>query len=95
MVSTLQTDMVVMAAGIKTESLLSAETSGIEVNRGIIVNDFMETSVPRIYAVGECVEHRGQTYGLVAPLYDQATRLRSMYVIWPRRLMKDLYYRHS
>ncbi len=69
--STLETDMVVMAAGIKPNHKL-AETSGIEVNRGIIVNDFMETSVPRIYAVGECVEHRGQTYGLVAPLYDQA-----------------------
>lgn len=63
-----------MAAGIKPNHKL-AETSGIEVNRGIIVNDFMETSVPRIYAVGECVEHRGQTYGLVAPLYDQANVL--------------------
>ncbi|MCY7672767.1 nitrite reductase large subunit NirB [Bacillus altitudinis] len=72
--STLETDMVVMAAGIKPNHKL-AETSGIEVNRGIIVNDFMETSVPRIYAVGECVEHRGQTYGLVAPLYDQANVL--------------------
>ncbi|MFL0451811.1 nitrite reductase large subunit NirB [Bacillus altitudinis] len=72
--STLETDMVVMAAGIKPNHKL-AETSGIEVNRGIIVNNFMETSVPRIYAVGECVEHRGQTYGLVAPLYDQANVL--------------------
>ncbi|MFP3821582.1 FAD-dependent oxidoreductase, partial [Bacillus sp. SIMBA_008] len=52
-----------------------AEISGLEVNQGIIVNDFMETSVPGIYAVGECAEHRGQTYGLVAPLYDQANVL--------------------
>ncbi len=72
--TTLETDLVVMAAGIKPSKML-AEISGLEVNRGIIVNDFMETSVPGIYAVGECVEHRGQTYGLVAPLYDQATVL--------------------
>nr|WP_252067778.1 nitrite reductase large subunit NirB [Bacillus sp. 7788] len=70
----LETDLVVMAVGIKPSKML-AEISGLEVNRGIIVNDFMETSVPGIYAVGECVEHRGQTYGLVAPLYDQANVL--------------------
>src|SRR5581483_11675580 len=39
---------------------------------GIVVNDFMETSDPHIFAVGECTEHRGQTFGLVAPLFDQA-----------------------
>lgn len=72
--STLETDLVVMAVGIKPSKML-AEISGLEVNKGIIVNDFMETSVPGIYAVGECVEHRGQTYGLVAPLYDQANVL--------------------
>ena len=55
--TTLETDLVVMAAGIKPSKML-AEISGLEVNRGIIVNDFMETSVPSIYAVGECVEHR-------------------------------------
>ncbi|WEZ14980.1 nitrite reductase large subunit NirB [Bacillus safensis] len=72
--ATLEADLVVMAAGIKPSKML-AEISGLEVNRGIIVNDFMETSVSGIYAVGECVEHRGQTYGLVAPLYDQAAVL--------------------
>ncbi len=41
------------------------------VNRGIVVNDYLETSDPAIYAVGECTEHRGQTFGLVAPLYEQ------------------------
>ena len=41
------------------------------MNRAIVVNDFLETSVPNIYAVGECAEHRGNVYGLVAPLYEQ------------------------
>ncbi|MCF6254484.1 MAG: NAD(P)/FAD-dependent oxidoreductase, partial [Thiomicrorhabdus sp.] len=45
---------------------------GLEVNRGIVVNDQLETSAQNIYALGECVEHRGQLYGLVAPLYEQA-----------------------
>jgi nitrite reductase (NADH) large subunit len=45
--------------------------AGVTVNRGIVVNDFMETSDPRVFAVGECVEHRGQVYGLVAPLLEQ------------------------
>src|SRR6516225_3993100 len=45
--------------------------AGLKVNRGIVVNDFMETSHPAIYAVGECVEHNGVCYGLVAPLLEQ------------------------
>ncbi len=64
-------ELVVIAAGIKPNSGL-ARAAGLEVNRGIVVNDFMETSDPKIFAVGECTEHRGQTFGLVAPLYDQA-----------------------
>lgn len=63
-------DLVVMAVGIKPNVEL-ARQSGIAVNRGIIVNDYLETSVPHIYAVGECAEHRGIVYGLVAPLYEQ------------------------
>src|SRR6185295_318266 len=43
----------------------------VEVKRGIVVNDYMETSSPDVFAVGECVEHRGVCYGLVAPLYEQ------------------------
>jgi len=43
----------------------------VAVNRGIVVNDYLETSDPRVFAVGECVEHRGQIYGLVAPLLEQ------------------------
>ena len=49
----------------------SAYKAGLHVNRGIVVNDYMETSRPDIFAVGECVEHRGVCYGLVAPLFEQ------------------------
>lgn len=65
-----QADMVVIACGIRPNVEL-AKKAGIEVNRGIVVNDYMETSDPSVFAVGECVEHRGKIYGLVAPLYDQ------------------------
>ncbi|MFX3622489.1 MAG: nitrite reductase large subunit NirB [Ectobacillus sp.] len=67
-------DLVVMAVGIRPNMQLAAE-AGLDVNRGIVVNDFMQTSDPSIYAVGECVEHDGKTYGLVAPLYEQGTVL--------------------
>ncbi|MDR7001991.1 nitrite reductase (NADH) large subunit [Neobacillus niacini] len=69
--SEIEADLVVMAIGIKPNINL-AKNSGIYVNRGIVVNDNMETSVPGVYAVGECAEHREITYGLVAPLYEQA-----------------------
>ncbi len=64
------TDMVVIACGIRPNVELGKK-AGLKVNRGIVVNDFMETSDPAIFAVGECVEHREKVYGLVAPLYDQ------------------------
>ena len=67
----LEAGLVVIAAGIRPNASL-ARAAGLDVNRGIVVNDFMETSDPDIFAVGECTEHRGQTFGLVAPLYDQA-----------------------
>ncbi|PLS02255.1 nitrite reductase large subunit NirB [Neobacillus cucumis] len=66
----LDVDLVVMAAGVRPNVQLARE-SGIEVNRAILVNDFLQTSVENIYAVGECVEHRGNVYGLVKPLYEQ------------------------
>ncbi|RKD73323.1 nitrite reductase (NADH) large subunit [Sinobaca qinghaiensis] len=69
--TSLAVDAVVMAAGIKPQIEL-AGASGIPVNKGIIVNDWMETEAEGIYALGECAEHRGTTYGLVAPLYEQA-----------------------
>ncbi len=68
--SQVEADLVVMAIGIKS-NIEVARNSGIYVNRGIVVNDFMETTVPHIYAVGECAEHREIVYGLVAPLYEQ------------------------
>jgi nitrite reductase (NADH) large subunit len=63
-------DLVVIAAGIRPNVEL-ARKAGLQVNRGIVVNDFMETSHPDIFAVGECVEHNGTCYGLVAPLLEQ------------------------
>lgn len=69
-----EADLVVMAVGIKPNVSL-AKSAGLEVNRGIVVNDYMETSVPGVYAVGECAEHRGIAYGLVAPLYEQGAVL--------------------
>lgn len=65
-----EADLVVMAVGVRPNVKLAQE-SGIEVNRAIVVNDYLETSVPNVYAVGECVEHRGMVYGLVKPLYEQ------------------------
>ncbi|MGV7100777.1 assimilatory nitrate reductase electron transfer subunit NasB [Bacillus subtilis] len=74
--SSLKADLIVMAAGVKPNIEL-AVSAGIKVNRGIIVNDFMQTSEPNIYAVGECAEHNGTVYGLVAPLYEQGKVLAS------------------
>jgi len=64
-------DLVVMAVGIRPNYAL-AESAGIHCNRGIVVNDTMQTYDPRVYAVGECVSHRGIAYGLVAPLFEMA-----------------------
>lgn len=64
-------DLVVMAVGIRPNTAL-AEASGIYCNRGIVVTDALQTYDPRVYAVGECVSHRGIAYGLVAPLFEQA-----------------------
>ncbi|MBT7870683.1 MAG: NAD(P)/FAD-dependent oxidoreductase, partial [Thiotrichales bacterium] len=64
-------DLVVMAVGIRP-SIQLAKSSGVHCNRGIVVSDTMQSFDPKIYAVGECVEHRSITYGLVAPLFEQA-----------------------
>lgn len=64
-------DIVVMAVGIRPNKGL-AEAAGLATGRGVHVDDAMVTSDPDILSVGECVEHRGQCYGLVAPLYDMA-----------------------
>src|SRR5690349_1207461 len=69
---TIPCDVVVVAAGIRPNAAL-AERSGLDVERGIVVDDQMRcTDESDIYAVGECVQHRGETYGLVAPLWEQA-----------------------
>ena len=67
----LDANLVVMAVGIRPNVAL-ARAAGLECRRGLVVDDAMRTSDPWIYAVGECVEHRGQTYGLVAPLFEMA-----------------------
>lgn len=72
--SKIKADLVVMAVGIKSNVAL-AQAAGIPVNRGIIVNDYLETEIPNVFAVGECAEHRGIAYGLVAPLYQQGQAL--------------------
>ncbi|MBB4123560.1 nitrite reductase large subunit NirB [Martelella radicis] len=64
-------DTVVMAVGIRPAAGL-AKDAGLETNRGIVVDDCMATSDPAIFALGECAEHRGVCYGLVAPLYESA-----------------------
>lgn len=79
-------DLVVMAVGIRP-SVGLAKIADLEVERGIVVDDHMVTSDPAIMAVGECVQHRGAVYGLVAPLWemcralaDQATESPSGYL---------------
>jgi len=67
----LPADLVVFAVGVRPNIDL-ARAGGLDVNRGIIVDDFMATSEPGIFAVGECIEHHGQTFGLVGPLWEQA-----------------------
>ncbi len=64
-------DLVVMAVGIRPNIEL-AKKCGLYSERGIVVNDTLQTYDPRIYAVGECVQHRNKLYGLVAPLFEQA-----------------------
>jgi len=66
----LPAQLVVMAVGIRPNTAL-AEAAGLHCQRGIVVSDTMQTYDPRIYAVGECVAHRGIAYGLVAPLFEQ------------------------
>ncbi len=69
--SRIEADAVIFAAGIRPNVAL-AKDAGIASNRGIVVNDVMQTASPDIYALGECAEHRGTCYGLVEPAYEQA-----------------------
>lgn len=72
--SRLEADAVVVAAGIRPNGALAA-SAGIDVNRGIVVDDGMQTNVNGVFALGECAEHRGVCYGLVEPAYEQARAL--------------------
>jgi len=64
-------DLVVMAAGVRPNVAL-ARSAGLHVERAIVVDDTLQSYDPRVYAVGECVQHRKATFGLVAPIWDQA-----------------------
>ncbi|MDP9151809.1 MAG: FAD-dependent oxidoreductase [Myxococcota bacterium] len=70
----LPADMVVLACGVRPRVEL-ASAAGLPVNRGILVNDTLATEAPGIYALGECVEHAGKTYGIVTPVWEQAAVL--------------------
>lgn len=74
--STLDTDLIVFATGIAPRIEL-AKTCSLKTNRGIIVNTQLETSIADIYALGECSEFDGNTYGLVAPIWEQCSILAS------------------
>jgi nitrite reductase (NADH) large subunit len=67
----LEADLVVVSIGISPETTL-ARAAGAEVNRGIVVDDALRTSLDGVWAVGECAEHRGLVHGLVAPILEQA-----------------------
>ena len=67
----IEADAVIFAAGIRPNVSL-AKDAGIPVNRGIVVDDSLQTGAPDIFALGECAEHRGICYGLVEPAYEQA-----------------------
>jgi nitrite reductase (NADH) large subunit len=67
----IEAEAVIFAAGIRPNVALARE-AGISVNRGVVVDDHLETSAPDVFALGECAEHRGICYGLVEPAYEQA-----------------------
>jgi nitrite reductase (NADH) large subunit len=67
----IEADAVIFAAGIRPNIALARE-AGIPVNRGVLVDDVMQTGTPDVFALGECAEHRGVCYGLVEPAYEQA-----------------------
>ena len=70
----LTADLVVLACGVRPRIDL-ARASALPVNKGILVNDTLATEVPGVYAFGECAEHRGRTYGIVTPVWEQAAVL--------------------
>jgi nitrite reductase (NADH) large subunit len=75
----LPADMLVLACGVRPR-IDVARASGLPINKGIVVNDALATEVPGVYALGECSEHRGQLYGVVAPAWEQAAVLADVLV---------------
>lgn len=73
----LAADVVVVACGVRPRVEV-ARQSRIPVNKGILVNDTLATQMPGVYAIGDCIEHAGTTYGLVAPAWEQATVLAGL-----------------
>jgi nitrite reductase (NADH) large subunit len=69
--SSMEADAVVFAVGVRPNAEL-ARAAGLAVNRGVLVDDRLASSVPTIFAIGECAEHLGTCYGLVEPAYEQA-----------------------
>ncbi|HEX4815189.1 MAG TPA: FAD-dependent oxidoreductase [Nonomuraea sp.] len=67
-----EADLVVLACGVRPVTGLAAE-AGLEVRRGVVVDDELRTDDPSIFAIGECAEHDGTVYGLVAPAWEQAS----------------------
>ncbi len=67
----LECDLFITAIGVRPNMKL-AQTARLYCERGIVVNDSLQSYDPSIYAVGECIQHRGATFGLVAPLFEQA-----------------------
>jgi assimilatory nitrate reductase electron transfer subunit len=67
-------DLVVLACGVRPRTGL-ARAAGIEVRRGIVVDDTLATSAPGVYAIGDCTEHRGAVHGLTGPAWAQADTL--------------------
>ncbi|MCK4796940.1 MAG: FAD-dependent oxidoreductase [Spirochaetes bacterium] len=87
---TLDTEAVIINCGIKPAKEL-AEIAGLKVNTGIMVNDRLQTDDENIYALGECIEYNGQTYGVIAPIYEQARTLAKLFygedVIYPNSVI--------
>lgn len=75
--SAIKTDAVFFNCGIRPNKDL-AEQAGLVFNKGIAVNDRLQTSDPFIYACGECIEYKGETWGLVAPVYEQSRALAAV-----------------
>jgi nitrite reductase (NADH) large subunit len=73
----LPADMLVLACGVRPRVDV-ARASGLPLNKGIIVNDALASEVPGVYALGECAEHRGRLYGIVAPAWEQAAVLAAV-----------------